>query len=346
MAAANAELTPQQVLSNINAGKLAPVYFLHGEEDYFIDKIAHAIESKALSDGERSFNQVVVYGKDTNIGTIINNARRFPMMAERVLVIVREAQDLSDLNKEEPQKLLESYLKQPQPTTVLVFAYKHGKLDSRKVIAKALKNSAVMVVSDKIKDYQLPTYIKEQLDELKLKASDEVIRILAENIGSDLSRVHNELEKVKLNIAGKQTELTADTVHKFIGISRDYNILELQKALLARDVIKANKIIVYFSKDPKSHSAIGHVAMLFGFFTKLLMAHALPNKSAEGIASGLGIAPFIAKEYAIAVKNFPATKVMHIISALREADLRAKGVDSANMSEYEIMQELIYKILH
>jgi DNA polymerase III subunit delta len=346
MATATSEKTPQQILKDITGGKLAPVYFLQGEEDYFIDKTTQAIEHNALSEAERSFNQVILYGKDTTIGTIVNNARRFPMMAERVVVIVREAQDLPDLNKEEPLRLLEAYLQQPQPTTILVFAYKHGKLDSRKAIAKTLKSKSVFVTSDKIKDYQLPTYIKEQLDELKIKATDEVVRILAENIGSDLSRVHNELEKVKLNIGKKGTELTAETVHKFIGISRDFNILELQKALLQRDIAKANQIIVYFSKDPKSHPAIGHVAMLFSFFTKLLTAHGLPNKSAEGIASGLGIAPFIAKEYALAVKTYPANKVMQIIGYLREADLRTKGVDSASMSEYEIMQELIYKILH
>jgi DNA polymerase-3 subunit delta len=346
MATASAEQTPQQVLKEINAGKLAPVYFLHGEEDYFIDKISQAIENKALSEAERSFNQVVVYGKDTTIGTIINNARRFPMMAERVLVIVREAQDLSDLKLEEPLKLLESYLKQPQPTTVLVFAYKHGKLDARKAIARAFKEGSVMVTSNKIFDNQLYGYIKEQLNELNIKANDEVVRVLAENIGSDLSRMHNELEKVKLNIAGKSTILTPEIVYKFIGISRDYNIFELQKALQEKDIVKANKIIVYFSKDPKSHPAIGHIAILFSFFSKLLIVHALPNKSADEIAKVLKISPYYARDYAASVRTFPATKVMHIISALREADLRAKGVDSANMTEYEIMQELIYKILH
>lgn len=339
-------VSPESVIKDLKEQKFAPVYFLQGEEPYYIDLICDLIENTALPESERSFNQVIMYGKDVDMGVVLNNARRFPMMAQRQVVIVKEAQELADLNKEEGQRLLGNYIQTPLPSTVLVFAHKHKNIDGRKPLAKTLDKMAVFVDSPKIRDYKLPDWISGYFREKGLTAKPSTLQLLAENIGADLSRLANEIDKLSINLRGKQTEITPELVQEYVGISKDYNIFELQKALVERNVLKANKIIQYFEADPKSNPLVLNVAALFGFFTKVLLVHAATDKSEKALAALLKVNPFFVKDYLAATRTFPLPKTIQIIGFLRQADIRSKGIDSGNATEGEIMKELVFKILH
>ncbi len=336
---------PEAVLEKLKKREFAPVYFLQGEEPYYIDLISDFIETHVLQDHEKGFNQVVCYGKDVNMGTVITQARRFPMMAERQVVIVKEAQEISDLAREDAQKLLEGYVQHALPSTVLVFAHKHKSLDGRKSLAKTLDKQAILVEAKKLYDNKLPEWVLSYVREKAYRIQPQAAQLLADYIGNDLSRLSNEIDKLMLNIPAK-SEITTDHIQKYVGISKDYNVFELQAALIQRNVLKANQIIHYFESNPKSNPTIMVIVTLFSFFSKVLLAHSTTDRSEAGVAAALGVNPYFAKDYLTAIRNYPFQKATRIIHYLREADLQAKGIEAGHISDGDILRELVFKILH
>ncbi|MCU0353812.1 MAG: DNA polymerase III subunit delta [Cytophagales bacterium] len=336
---------PEAVIEKLNKREFAPVYFLQGDESYYIDQITEFIENHALPEHDRGFNQVVCYGKDVNMGTVITQARRFPMMAERQVVIVKEAQEITDLARDEAQKLLESYVQQPLPSTILVFAHKHKTLDGRKPLTKTLDKHAVLVEAKKLYDNKLPDWILHYAKSKNYRMQPPAAQLLADHIGNDLNRLANEMDKLMLNVPSG-SEISPTHIQQFIGISKDYNVFELQSALIQRNVLKANQIIRYFEANPKNHPTIMVVVTLFGFFSKVLLAHAATDRSESGLAAALGINPYFARDYLAALRNYPYPKVVRIIHYLRQADLQCKGVEAGSISESDILRDLVFKVLH
>ncbi|HEY8400971.1 MAG TPA: DNA polymerase III subunit delta [Cytophagaceae bacterium] len=337
--------TPDSVLKELKNKKYAPVYFLQGDEPYYIDLISDYIEKNCLQEFEKSFNQTVLYGKDVNMNTIMQNAKKFPMMAERQVVIVKEAQEVSDLGKESGDKQLEAYVKNPLGSTVLVFCHKYKTLDARKSLSKTLDKFAVVVNSKKLYDNQLPDWVSAYFSEKGFKITPKAALMLAENIGNNLDRLANESDKLLINLKEK-VEVDEALIEKYVGISKEFNVFELQKALVKKDVYKANLIINYFEANPKNNPIIPIIVVLFNFFSKLLLVHTSEDKSESGLSKLLQVNPFFVKDYIFGAKAYPLNKTMNIIHYLREADLRAKGVDSGSMGEGQILKELIFKILH
>src|SRR5690606_24370802 len=316
------------MMRELKAGKYAPVYFLQGEEPYFIDLVSNYIEEHALSPAEKGFNQVVVYGKDAPMATILTHARRFPMMAERQVVIVKEAQDIPDPNKETGGKLLLDYLKNPAPTTVLGFCHKHKSLDKRKELGKKSEQLTKALNSKKLYDNQLPDFGASYVRERKISMDDRAIAALCEFVGNDLHRLVNEVEK--LTIAAQGNAITAEHVMHGVGVSKEYNIFELQKAIVRKDTVMANRIVNYFEANTRKNPVIPVIAFLFSFFSKLLVASQSPDKSEKGLVSSLKINPYAAKDYTTALRQFSTEKIIDVVSSLKEADLKLKGVNSGS----------------
>jgi DNA polymerase-3 subunit delta len=340
-----AALTADDILQKLKQNQYAPVYFLQGEEPYYIDLISDYIEKNALSDADKGFNQVVMYGKDTDVLSILSQAKRYPMMAERSVVIVKEAQSIQDLEKENGMKALEAYLQNPLPSTVLVFAYKHKTLDGRKSLSKTVNKHAVMLTTKKLYDNQIPAFIAGYIKSKNLQLSPKAGQMLAEFIGADLSRLANEIDKLTINLKPGQT-IDEKLVQENIGISKDYNIFELQTALIHGDALKANRIINYFEANPKDNPIIPNLSLLFGFFSKVLTGFFAEDKSDGGIAKALGVNPFFAKDYLNAMRTFGYPRTKQIIHFISVADLQSKGIEGGSMGPAEIMKELVFKILH
>src|SRR6478735_1038650 len=340
-----AALTAEEILNKLKQNQYAPIYFLQGEEPYYIDLISDFIEKNALSDADKGFNQVVLYGKDTDMLTILGQAKRYPMMAERSVVIVKEAQSIPDIEKENGIKALEAYLQNPLPSTVLVFAFKHKTLDGRKTLSKTMTKHAVMLTTKKLYDNQIPAWINNYIKEKKLQISPKAVQMLAEYIGSDLSRQANEIDKLTINLKEGQT-IDEKLVQENIGISKDFNIFELQSALINGDALKANRIINYFEANPKANPVIPNLSLLFGFFSKVLTGFFAEDKSDAGIAKALGVNPFFAKDYLNAMRTFGYPRTRQIIHFIRVADLQSKGIEGGNMTDADILKELVFKILH
>lgn len=337
--------TAEQILSDLKQKKFAPVYFLQGEEPYFIDQVADLIESTALTPSERSFNQTICYGKESEVNKILANARKFPMMAERNVVIVKEAQEIPDLEKENGTKQLLAYLEKPVPSTVLVFCYKHKKLDKRKSLASVLEKKTVFLSSEKVKEYKLAEWIEGFCKQKSIKIAPQAAALIAEYLGNDLGRIANELDKVVINLKDGQT-IDENIVQKYIGISKDYNLFELQKAIGDKQIEKIYQIIFYFESNPKSVATIQLISSLYGYFTKVFMLHAIGQADDKTIAATLGISPYGIKDYKSAARNFPPQKMGQIFDALKTADLHSKGIEVSSVSDGEIMKELMFKIVH
>jgi DNA polymerase III subunit delta len=335
----------KKVMTDLKAKRYAPVYFLQGEEVFYIDLISDYIEANVLSDAEKGFNQVVVYGKDVTMATILTHARRFPMMAERQVVIVKEAQDIQDLNKEIGGKLLLDYLSKPVPSTVLVFCHKHKSLDKRKELGKKIDKLAEAVTTKKMYDNQLPSFVDEYARDKKINIDDKAVQALCEYVGNDLNRMANEIDKLAISMT-KDEVVTVERVMNQVGVSREYNIFELQKAILQRDTFLANKIANYFDSNTKKNPVIPVVAFLFSFFSKLLAASLAQDKSDKGLVSALKISPYAARDYSLALRYYPEEKIVKTISYLKEADLKLKGVNSGSESDGQILRELIFRIMH
>jgi DNA polymerase-3 subunit delta len=328
-----------KIVSDIQNGLVKPIYFLMGEEPYYIDKISEYIENNILTEEERGFNQMVLYGRDVEIGDIIDNAKRFPMMAEKQVIVVKEAQDLSKTIEN-----LAAYASNPQPSTVLVLCYKYKKIDKRKALYKAILKNGLVYESNKLYDNQVAEWIRRVLAGKKYEIDTKATLMLIEYLGTDLSKINNELEKL-LVVLPAGTKITATHIEDNIGISKDYNNFELRKAVGARDVLKVNQIINYFAQNQKANPLIMTIALLNSFFTQLLIYHSLNDKSNASVSKALGIKPFFIQDYTLAAKNYPMRKVSQVIALLRDADVKSKGV-GANLPEGDILKELLFKIIH
>jgi DNA polymerase III subunit delta len=340
--------SPESVHKSLREKQFAPLYFLQGDEPYYIDQIAEYIEENVLSESERGFNQMVMYGKDVDVSTVLSNARRYPMMSDRQVVIVREAQEIQDLNNKNGQQLMETYVRNPMPSTILVFCHKYKSFDGRKPLAKLLDKLAILVESKKIYDNQLPEWIAQYVGQKGYQIEDKAVQMLADYVGNNLERLANEIEKVLINFKQGEEEgkITPAIIQKYIGISKEYNVFELQKALAVRDVLKANRIIQYFEANQKANPIIPVIALLFTFFSKLLLVHHSADKSERALAGILRINPFFAKEYKIAAVNYPLPKVISNIHHLRIADQHAKGIDNISGTDAQILKELIFRLMH
>jgi DNA polymerase-3 subunit delta len=331
-------MTFENIITELKAGKYKPVYFLMGEEPYYIDIITDYFLANVLDESEKAFNQLVLYGRDTDMGNIVTSARKFPMMASRQLIVVKEAQNLRNLEG------LESYLTAPLASSILVFAYKYKKIDKRTKLAKLLVEKSVLFESDKVREDKVPVWISSHVASSGYQIDQKAATLLVDFLGNDLGKIANELEKLILVIPQGTKQITAGLIEKNIGISKDFNNFELNRALVSRDVVKANRIIRYFTSNPRNNPFVLTISSLFFYFAKVLLYHGIPDKSKENIARELGINPYFVAEYQQAARNFSLSKTRQIISWLREYDLKAKGASAA--SEGDLLKELIYKILH
>ena len=329
----------RNVVSEIKKGNIKPIYFLMGEEPYYIDKISDFIEENVLDEAEKGFNQQVMYGRDVSVEDIVSSAKRYPMMAERQVIIVKEAQDLS----RNIEKLL-SYAENPQPTTVLVLNYKYKKLDKRKKLHKAIAKTGFIYESKKMYENQVSDWIRRVLSGKKYQIEPKASQMLVEFLGTDLSKISNELDKLML-ILPKETIIDDTHIEDNIGISKDFNNFELRKAVGEKDVLKANRIINYFAENPKNNPLVMTISLLNSFFTQLLSFHGLKDKSKNSVAKSIGVNPYFVDEYFLAGRNYPMRKVAQVIAILRDADLRSKGV-GASQSQKDILKELLFRVLH
>ncbi|GAA4432701.1 DNA polymerase III subunit delta [Ravibacter arvi] len=337
-------ISADAILKEIAAGKFRPVYLLHGDEPFFIDAITDALEDKVVPAESRGFCQFILYGADNQIGNVIQYARSYPFMSDRQLVLVKEAQKLGGIDREEGQKLLESYALNPLSTTVLVLAYQ-GKVDERKAFAKAIGKQGVLLKSAKMYDNKLPEWVGSYCRDRQVKISPKAIQMIVDNIGNDLKRIHNEIQKVLVNLAPGEA-IDADEVERYIGISKEYNVFELQNALSRKDVKKATRIAAYFAANTKDNPVIPVVLILYAYFTKILLAHASPDKSDQALAAKLGVNPFFVKDYKSAMAHYSVAKLANIVSYLRDSDSKLKGIETGSRSEGDILNDLIFNILH
>ncbi|MBI1223778.1 MAG: DNA polymerase III subunit delta [Bacteroidetes bacterium] len=335
-------MTYQQILGDLKKKKFQPIYFLHGSEPFFIDAISDFIEENALTESERSFNQVVLYGRDVDHLAVIDNARRYPMMAQNSVVIVKEAQDMKDL------KDLEKYVANPLSSTILVLCHKHKSFNTSTKFGKLLQEKGIVFDSKKLYDNQIPDWIHDYLGHLKLKITPGAADLLAEYLGTDLSLISHELDKLALHLQAG-TEITASHVEAHVGISREYNIFELQKALSNKDLAKIARITQNFVENPKRNPFIMVVSSLASFFTKVYMLHFLKNAPDSDVQKKLGLrSPYALKEYRSALKHFSLPKTEQIISDLRTYDLMSKGVDfiTTGKEDGELLKELVFKVVN
>ncbi len=328
------------IIQNLKKNIIHPIYLLQGEEPYYIDEISNYIEKNVLTEAEKGFNQTVFYGKDTKAVTIAESCLRFPMMAQKQVIIVKEAQSLEKID------ILSSYAERPLASTVLVLNYKYKNLDSRTKLVKAIKKVGVIFTSEKIKEWKLPGWIDNYLAARDFTITPQAAQMLTAYLGADLGKVANELSK--LIIAVKNTnKITADHIEKNIGVSKEYNLLELQNALAEKNVFKANQIIQHFGANPATNPIQRTIPTLFGYFSNMFAYHFLKNKSESSVASELGIHPFVAKNLIVAAKKYTPTKLYEIIGILREYDMKSKGFETSTMvSTGDLQKEMIYKILH
>ncbi|MES2837923.1 MAG: DNA polymerase III subunit delta [Bacteroidota bacterium] len=354
MAQKAVKYTSDLIFSELKQKIYRPIYFLEGEEPYYIDKIADFIEKNVLDEMEKEFNQTILYGKDTDVLTLINECKRYPMMADKQVVILREAQELNfektvetknAAGKKDEINLFEEYVKNPTNSTVLVICYKYGGLDKRRALAKTLSTHAVYFNSEKLKDYKVQEWVEAYLKERKLNFEQKVPYFISENLGNDLAKIENEVDKLLLNIKDK-TQITVADVIQNISVSKEYNMFELTNAIMIKDVLKVNKIINYFAANPKDNPVPLLMGTLYSFFIKLIGIHTLTDRSQYAIASKIGVPPFIAKDYEAAARQYSPGKLVKIIGYLREYDKKSKGIGSNTMPNGELMKELFFKILH
>lgn len=335
------EITYEEIVRNIKNKTYAPVYFLMGEEDYYIDRIADYIMDSVLDETEKEFNQTILYGSDTDIATIINGAKRYPMMSKYQVLVVKEAQNLKNLDE------LIYYLQKPMPSTILVVCYKHGSLDRRKKLTAEIEKAGVLFESKKLKEAQLPGFISSYLKRKQTEIEPKAVEMMAEFVGTDLNRMAGELEKLIITLPTGKHRITAEQIERNIGISKDYNNFELRNALITKDILKANQIVKYFEDNPKNNPLQVTLAVLFNFYSSLMLAYYATEKSEQGIAGYLGLrSPWQARDYMQAMQKYSGVKVMQIIGAIRACDAKSKGIGNSSVSDGELLRELIYVILH
>jgi DNA polymerase III, delta subunit len=337
---AKQDYTYDQILADLRIQKYAPVYFLMGEEPYYIDVISDFIQNRVLNETEKEFDQTILYGKDVDITTVINAAKRYPMMGGHQVLIVKEAQIIKDWDN------LVHYLSNPLNSTILVVCYKYGTPDKRKKWFQEIAKVGVVYESVKLRDYEVAGWISKYCKSKNVGIDDKAVAMLSEFLGTDLSKLVNELDKLVLTKPADMPRITPELVEKNIGISKDFNVFELQAALINKDVLKANRIIRYFAENKKANPLVLVLSQLFKFFSDLMIYHYLSDKSQGAVASELKVNPYFVKDYQKAAQSFGAWKTMNIITFIRETDARYKGVDNPSTEEGDLMKELIFKILH
>ncbi len=333
-----------EIIKLLVQGQYAPVYFLQGDEPFFIDNVIQHIELNALDDAQKSFNQLVLYGKETDIPQVLTSARKYPMMGERQVVIVKEAQEMRGWTKEVNQSLLLQYLENPLASTILVFGYKYKTIDKRTKLGKSLDKLSVLLTSKKIYDNQVPGWIQSYGHAKGIELTHKAVMLLAENIGNNLQRLANEMDKLILNKPG-DGPIDDKAVHRYVGISKDYNIFELQTALSTANRLKAQKIVQYFGANPSNHPLVLTIFNLFSYFSKLLLVHQSPSKDKQTIAKTIGVHPFFAEEYVKASSYYSLPIVLRNLHYLEEADLASKGITQLVPTERDLLKELVHKLM-
>lgn len=329
-----------KIVNDIKAGNIKPIYFLMGEEPYYIDKLSDYIEQNVLTEDEKGFNQTVLYGRDVTIEDIVSTAKRYPMMAERQVVIVKEVQDLTKTIDK-----LESYAEHPMPSTVLVFCYKYKTLDKRKKLPKLIAKSGVLYESKKLYENQIGDWIKRVLSGKSYSIEPKANAMLVEFLGTDLSKINNELEKLEI-ILPKGSTITPKHIEENIGFSKDFNVFELRKAIGDKNQLKAYIIADNFAQNPKDNPMVVTTSLVFSFFIQLLKYHGLKDKNPNNVAKVLGVNPFFMKDYDIALKNYPMRKVSQIVGSLRDIDVKSKGVGANALPQSDLLKEMLFKIFN
>ena len=338
---AKQEITCDDIIKELKTGQYRPIYYLMGEEPYYIDLISDYITDNILNETEKEFNLTVVYGADVDVATIINAAKSYPMMSEHQVVVVKEAQNIRNMEE------LSYYLQKPLLSTILVICHKHGVLDRRKKLAAEIEKSGILFESKKVKDAQLPAFITSYMKRKGVDLEPKATSMLADFVGTDLSRLTGELEKLIITLPKGQTRVTPEQIEHNIGISKDYNNFELRSAIVEKDVLKANRIIKYFEENPKTNPIQMTLSLLFGFFSNLMLAYYAPEKSEQGIAAFLGLkSPWQSREYLNAMRRYNGVKTMQIIGEIRYADAKSKGVGNSSLNDGALLRELVFKILH
>ena len=332
-------MTFEQIIADIHNKKYAPIYFLMGEEPYFIDVISDTIEEEVLDETEKAFNQIVVYGRDVDIDTVATHAKSFSMMGGYMVVIVKEAQDLKNIED------FEKYLDVIPPTTILVFDYKYKKLDKRRALANKIDKMGVLFESKKLYESNIPGWIQTYLAEKGYTITPKATQMLTDFLGTDLHKVRNELDKLIIALP-KSKKIDDADVERNIGISKDYNVFELQNAIGRRDIMRANQIVNYFGDNGKDNPLLVTAISLYGYFTKILKVHYATDPSQNALATALGVNPFFVRDYQLAARNFSIADCVKCISVLREFDLKSKGYNSGETSEKDLYREMIFKLLH
>jgi DNA polymerase-3 subunit delta len=327
-----------KIVNEIKNGQIKPIYFLMGEEPYYIDKLSDYIEQNVLTEDEKGFNQTVLYGRDVSIEDIISASKRYPMMAERQVIIVKEAQDLTKTIDK-----LESYAENPMPSTVLVICYKYKTLDKRKKVTKLLDKHGLVYESKKLYENQVGEWIKRVLQGKNYTIEPKAAAMLVEFLGTDLSKINNELEKLQI-ILPKGTTISAKHIEENIGFSKDFNVFELRKAIGDRNQLKAYQIAQYFADNPKDNPMVVTTSLVFGFFVSLLQYHGLKDRNPKNVAAVLKVNPYFLKDYDIALRNYPMKKVSAIVAKLRDIDVKSKGVGANNLPNHDLLKEMLVHV--
>ena len=327
------------LLKEIRNKKFEKIYFLHGEEPYFIDVLTKAIQDNALEESERDFNQSILYGKDAEVLSLISELKSYPMMAERRLVILKEAQYFKAIEQ------LESYLENPANSTIFVICYKYKTFDARKKTLKNALKNGVVFKSEKVKEYQLAEWIQQYIKTTGYELTSKACMLLIESLGNDLGRIVKELEKLAVLIE-KGTIINENHIEENIGISKDYNVFELTNAVANKDNLKALKIVDYFDHNPKAADLVFVISNLFKFFSQIMRIHFLPNKSREAVAQALGVHPFVAGELTNAKNKYDPRKIAANIALIHEYDLKSKGVGNTSATQGDLMREMVYQLIH
>jgi len=333
-------VTCEEIISDLKKRIFKPVYFLAGEESYYIDLISDYIEENILPEAERSFNQVILYGEETTVPVIIDTARKFPMISSHQVVIVKEAQSLKKIDD------FLFYLEKPMPSTILVINYKYRAIDKRTKFYKALTSQAVYFESPRLKDYQVPAWIERYLMAEGIKTDPTASAMLTEYLGADLHKIVNELNKLLITLPPGKPVITTSLIEKNIGISKDYNNFELQKAVGERNILKANRIVRHFASNPKDNPITLSIASLFSHFVRLLTYHYLTDKSKNNVAASLKINPYFVRDYELSASKYSVAKTVQAIALLRTYDMKSKGYGDLSSEPGDILKELVFKIMH
>lgn len=332
-------MTHEQVLADLKAKKYNSIYFLAGEETFYIDLISDYIEKNILDEAEKGFNQTVMYGRDVEIGALISAAKQFPMMSENTVIIVKEAQDLKKIEE------LKSYVDQPLNSTLLVLCYRGKKIDKRKALYKSLQKNGLYFESNKLYENKIPEWIKGYLRAKDYTIGNKASAMLTEFLGTDLSKISGELDKLCI-LAPKGSEINAELVEENIGISKDYNNFELQNAVMNKDVLKANRIIKYFEANPRNNPIVVTLSVLYNLFSKVLIYHALNDKNPQSVAKNLGVNPYFVKDYQKAAQTYNLKNSVQALDLLRNADMKSKGYNNPSTSQADLLRELVYKLCY